>query len=87
MAVTLYVQDDPDAVAVLIANNQVDDELQGLKGLASASDQKAGIFAFQVDYGSTGLRVVGGPYRPADVDLGGLQDPAYRLNGDGGSIA
>ena len=41
LAVTLYVQDDPGAVAVLIANNQVDDELQGLQGLASASDQKA----------------------------------------------
>jgi len=55
--------------------------------LAAAADQQTRIFAFQVDYGATGFGVVGGPYRPADVYLGGLEDPAYCLNGNGGSIA
>jgi hypothetical protein len=84
LAVSLHVQDDPDTLAVLVANNQVDYELKGLQGLAAASDQQTRIFAFQVDDGATGFGVVGSPNRSADVNLGSLEDPAYRFNSNGG---
>ena len=56
-----------------------------MQGLAAASNQQTRIFTFQVDYGTAGFGIIGCPDRPGDVDLGSLQDPAYRFSSDGGS--
>lgn len=59
-AILLDVQGDPDVLVELVADDALDDELQGLEGVAAASDEQPGVGAVDVDNRPAGELVVVG---------------------------
>jgi hypothetical protein len=80
LAVILYIQHHPDVLAMTLADNQVYHELQGLKGLATATDQQAGIVAGYVNDRTSHVGIVGGSEGLVDRNSCLLEELSYHIN-------
>ena len=85
LAVLFHIQGDANVGAPqLLADDALDEELEGLEGLAPASDEKAGIGAVDVDDGTAGEFVVFGTQGYGYFGADGVEDVGYGVESGAG---
>ena len=81
LAVLLDVQGDADFLLELLADDALDDELQGLQRVAAAANEEAGVGAGNVDDGAAGGLIVVGAEGNIHFGAGELEDALYGVQG------